>query len=88
MGFVKIGFVSQNFAAGSHRFCFGGFRRRTPGPPPFSSMNSTPAHYHLFGASGSLRQPQTHTAAVLRYEPNTSFFKRLDNSFDSPALRT
>ena len=21
----------------------GGFRRRTPGPPPFSSMNSTPA---------------------------------------------
>jgi hypothetical protein len=29
--------------AGSHRFCFGGFRRRTPGPPPFSSMNSMPA---------------------------------------------
>ena len=26
--------------AGSHRFCFGGLRRRTPGPPPFSSMNS------------------------------------------------
>jgi hypothetical protein len=24
----------------SHLFCFGGFRRRTPGPPPFSSMNS------------------------------------------------
>jgi hypothetical protein len=27
---------------GSHRFCSGGFRRRTPGPPPFSSMNSAP----------------------------------------------
>jgi hypothetical protein len=40
----KIGFVSQkSIGAGSHRFCFGGFRRRTPGPPPFSSMNSTPA---------------------------------------------
>ena len=26
----KIGFVSQNGAANSHRFCFGGFRRRTP----------------------------------------------------------
>jgi hypothetical protein len=24
-------------------FSFRGFRRRTPGPPPFSSMNSTPA---------------------------------------------
>ena len=28
---------------GAHRFCFGGFRRRTPGPAPFASMNSTPA---------------------------------------------
>ena len=37
----SIGFVLQKNAAGSHRFCFGGFRRRTPGPPPFSSMNST-----------------------------------------------
>ena len=24
-------------------FCCDGLRRRTPGPPPFSSMNSTPA---------------------------------------------
>src|SRR5258708_6856378 len=39
----EIGFVSQNLAAGSHRLCFVGFRSRTPGPPPFSSMNSTPA---------------------------------------------
>jgi hypothetical protein len=38
-----IGFVSQKAAASSHRFCFGSFRIRTPGPPPFSSMNSTPA---------------------------------------------
>jgi predicted phage-related endonuclease len=30
-------------ASRSYRFCFGGLRRRTPGPPPFSSMNSTPA---------------------------------------------
>jgi hypothetical protein len=28
---------------GSDCFCFGGLRSRTPGPPPFSSMNSTPA---------------------------------------------
>ena len=27
----------------SYRLCFDGFRRRKPGPPPFSSMNSTPA---------------------------------------------
>jgi hypothetical protein len=27
----------------SQRFCFGSFRRRTPGPLPFSSMNTTPA---------------------------------------------
>jgi hypothetical protein len=26
-----------------HRFCLVGFRRRTPGPPPFSSMKSMPA---------------------------------------------
>jgi len=39
----KIGFVSQNVAAGPHRFCLGDLRRRTPGPPPFSSMNSIPA---------------------------------------------
>jgi len=39
----KIGFVSQNGAADSYRFCFGGFRRHTPGPPPISSMNSMPA---------------------------------------------
>ena len=39
----EIGFVSQNLAAGPHRLCFVGFRSRTPGPPPFSSMNSTPA---------------------------------------------
>jgi len=42
----KIGFVSQkDVAAGSYRFCFGDFLRRTPGPPPFSSMNSTPGDY-------------------------------------------
>jgi hypothetical protein len=35
------GFVSQKrVAAGSQRFVFAGFRRRTPGPPPL--MNSTP----------------------------------------------
>jgi hypothetical protein len=37
----KLGSFRKNIAGGSHRFCFGGFRRRTPGPPPFSSMNST-----------------------------------------------
>jgi hypothetical protein len=41
---LKIGFVfAKNIAAGSHRFGFGDFRSRTPGPPPFSSMNSMPA---------------------------------------------
>jgi hypothetical protein len=40
----RIGFVSQkNGTSRSYRFCFGGLRRRTPGPPPFSSMNSMPA---------------------------------------------
>ena len=37
-----IGFVSQKVAASSHRFCFGSFRSRTPGPPPFSSISSGP----------------------------------------------
>jgi hypothetical protein len=39
----KLGSFRKNVAAGSYRFCFAGFRRRTPGPPPFSSMNSMPA---------------------------------------------
>ena len=40
-----IGFVLQKRSplASSHRLGFAGFRRRTPGPPPFSSINSTPA---------------------------------------------
>ena len=39
----RIGFVSQkNGAASPHRLCFGGLRSRTPGPPPFSSMNWIP----------------------------------------------
>ncbi len=29
-----------------------GFRRRTPGPPPFSSMNSTPGQTSAEGPSG------------------------------------
>jgi hypothetical protein len=34
----RIGFVSQkNGTSRSYRFCFGGLRRRTPGPPPHSS---------------------------------------------------
>jgi hypothetical protein len=41
-GVQKIGLVSQKLAV-SYPLCFGGFRRRTPGPPPFSSMHSTPA---------------------------------------------
>jgi len=28
-------------------FSFADFRTRTPGPPPFSSMNSTPAPFSL-----------------------------------------
>ena len=38
----RLGWFRKNVAAGSQRFGFAGFRRRTPGPPPFSSMNSTP----------------------------------------------
>jgi hypothetical protein len=38
-----LGSSRKNVAAGSQRFVFAGFRRRTPGPPPLSSMNSTPA---------------------------------------------
>jgi hypothetical protein len=36
-----MGSFRKNIAAGSHRFGFGDFRSHTPGPPPFSSMNST-----------------------------------------------
>jgi hypothetical protein len=48
----RIGFVSQkNGTSRSYRFCFGALRRRTPGPPPFSSMNSTLANISCgFGA--------------------------------------
>ena len=46
------------------------------------------ADCRLFGVSGSFREPQTRTAAVLRYELDTSSFKRLNNSFDSAELRT
>ena len=38
----KTGVLSQNVDA-FYRLCLVGFRRRTPGPPPFSSMNATPA---------------------------------------------
>jgi len=40
--------------AGSHRSGFGGFRRRTPGPPPFSSMNSMPADSNVRRIASSL----------------------------------
>src|SRR6516162_4907648 len=33
----------QRLAVGSHRVCLEDLRRRTPGPPPFLSMTSTPA---------------------------------------------
>jgi hypothetical protein len=39
-------FMTSTFkvpSAGSIHFRDFSFRRRTPGPPPFSSMNSTPA---------------------------------------------
>ena len=37
----KLGsFRKNNVAARSQRFGLAGFRRRTPGPPPFSSMNT------------------------------------------------
>ena len=39
----EIGFVfAKKSPARSQRCGFARFRRRTPGPPPFSSMNSTP----------------------------------------------
>jgi hypothetical protein len=38
-----LGSSRKIVAAGSQRFVFAGFRRRTPGPPPLSSMNSMPA---------------------------------------------
>jgi hypothetical protein len=42
----KVGWSVSSRRGALHYFrdlSFGGFRRRTPGPPPFSSMNSTPA---------------------------------------------
>jgi hypothetical protein len=65
-------------------FCFVEFQKPYAAP----SINSTPAHWDLFGASGSLREPHTQTTAVLPYELDASFLNRLDNSFDSPALRS
>ena len=38
-----VRFAKKVAAGRSYRLCFDGFRRRKPGPPPFSSMNSTPA---------------------------------------------
>jgi hypothetical protein len=38
---------AKNDATNSYRFWFGGFRRRTPGPPPFSSMNSMLADFKV-----------------------------------------
>ena len=35
-------------------FCFVGFRNRTPAPPPFSSMNSTPAALSFFSMISSV----------------------------------
>jgi hypothetical protein len=32
----RLGSFRKNVSAGSHRLGFGGFRRRTPGPPPFN----------------------------------------------------
>jgi hypothetical protein len=37
----RLGSFCKKVAAGSQRFGFAGFPRRTPGPPPFSSMNWT-----------------------------------------------
>ena len=41
----SCGFVKSSFAKhrGSHRFCLGDSRTRTPGLPPFSSTNLNPA---------------------------------------------
>ena len=61
---------AKNGGAGSHRFCFGGFRRRTPGPPPFSSMNSTPA-------ASKARRTARSFAAVMDVSPSVSSARRI-----------
>jgi len=40
----RLGSFRKN-VTGSHRFCFSGFRRRTPGPPPLSSMRLDAARW-------------------------------------------
>jgi hypothetical protein len=49
---TKLGSFREK-AAGPYRFCFGSFRSRTPGPPPFSSMNSMPADPKVGSTSGA-----------------------------------
>ena len=49
----KLDSFRKNVATCSQRFGFGGFRRRTPGPPPFSSMNSTPGNSSARPLAGS-----------------------------------
>ncbi len=51
--------------------CSGGrLRRRTPGPPPFSSMNSTPA-------DSSARRTAKLLAAVIEVSPSVSSARRI-----------
>jgi len=56
----------------AHFRCFpcGGLRRRTPGPPPFSSMNSTPAVSNARRRAASL-------ASVTGISPSTTSTRRI-----------
>jgi hypothetical protein len=60
--------------------CFlalGGFRRRTPGPPPFSSINSTPARRNTASIAASVvaspaYRPTSILVIVFRWRPVAS----------------
>jgi hypothetical protein len=45
--------VSCRFSLGYERFEDSGFRSRTPGPPPFSAINSTPARTKMLSINES-----------------------------------
>ena len=53
-----------------HRFCLVGFRSRTPGPSPFSSMNTTPAPSRARRTARSL-------AAVMEVSPSANSARRI-----------
>jgi hypothetical protein len=86
-----LGSFRKNVEAGFHRFCFGDFRRRTPGRSPFSSkrrLRSQQENWVRFAKKRRRLSPlvlcwlskaYTGSATVLVDELDARFFKRPAN---------